>query len=130
MKKFLSVLALLFVCIGLVGCNSSSTATPSDVEKKIEAKESFIVVVTSTTCSYCEEYKPIVKKFTDDIKDASLMEVVIDKLDNDEKNDFIVKYAISGTPTTLFFKDGELKTMVARVLSENELEEMYNEYVK
>ena len=133
MKKLVSILSLFVLCIGLVACSSSSEvtkATPADVNTKIENKESFIVVVSSDTCSACQAYRPVIKEFINKVDDASLIEVVIDNLEGQEKNDFIIKYSITGTPTTLFFKDGELKTMVGHVISEPELEEMFNTYLK
>ena len=131
MKKIISILALLVLAIGIVGCSSSNTVSPADIDKKIENKESFIVIASSDTCSACKTYKPIVEEFTKKVEDASLVEVVIDKAQEDEDlGNFVLKYSITATPTTLFFKDGKLKTMVARVLTEGELENMYNQYVK
>ena len=131
MKKLFSFLILMALSIGLVACGSSNQIQPSDLAKKIENKESMIVEVSASTCSYCKQYEPIVAEFTKKNPDVTVLNIVLDKIkDPDEKSNFVLKYAITGTPTTLFFKDGELQSTVTRVLSLNELEEMYNEYVK
>jgi len=130
MKKLLSVLSLFVLVIGLVGCGSSSTATPGDVESKIENKESFIVVVSASTCSFCKDYEPIIEDFQKQETDVTVIEVVIDELDAEDRNPFVTKYNITGTPATLFFKDGELTSVRSGVLSLTELTNAFERYVK
>lgn len=74
--------------------------------EKITQKESFILTVTQTTCSHCHEFKPILNKV---MKENNLIAYELDllTLTQEELNkvkDFI---NISGTPTTLFYENGE-----------------------
>ena len=77
----------------------------SELKKKIKNKESFILLISQTTCSHCVSYKPV---FNDVLKEHKLKAYYIEKDllgvdDNSELNKII---EISGTPTTAFFVDG------------------------
>lgn len=133
MKKLLSLLAVFFLAIGIVGCSGSAVQStdPKGVNEKIEKKESFVLVASSTTCAYCKEYEPIVKEFTEKMPDVSVVKVDIDKIsDQTEKNDFITKFVISGTPTTIMINKGEVKMTKSGALTEAQLEELANQYLK
>lgn len=134
MKKILSILSVFILALTLVGCNSSKDikeVQPAEIQKKIDNKESFIAIVTQTTCTYCKEYTPIVADFVKKETKVDVVDVVNDKIDDEQARiDFMQKYAITGTPTTLFFKNGELKSMVTEVLTLEKLDELYNQYVK
>mgnify|MGYP003295257158 FL=1 len=77
----------------------------NELVKKIENKESFVLVYTQTTCSHCIEYKPILKKTLYKNKLYGY-EIVIDKLNTEEKAKLKDIANVSGTPTTIFIKDG------------------------
>ncbi len=76
-----------------------------ELVKKIENKDSFVLVYTQTTCSHCIEYKPILKKTLYKNKLYGY-EIVIDKLNTEEKAKLKDIANVSGTPTTIFIKDG------------------------
>ena len=77
----------------------------NELVKKIENKDSFVLVYTQTTCSHCIEYKPILKKTLYKNKLYGY-EIVIDKLNTEEKAKLKDIANVSGTPTTIFIKDG------------------------
>ena len=77
----------------------------NELVKKIENKDSFVLVYTQTTCSHCIEYKPILKKTLYKNKLYGY-EIVIDKLNTEEKAKIKDIANVSGTPTTIFIKDG------------------------
>lgn len=133
MKKILMSALALFVVITISACSGASgkDISPSQLNDKIAAKDTFIVVASQSTCGACKAYEPTVDEFMQKDKDTKLYDVVIDKISDDqEKNDFLTKYNITGTPTTLFFKNGELKTMVEGVISLDKLESLANQYTK
>lgn len=76
-----------------------------ELEKKIEAKESFVLVFTQTQCNHCHEYKPILKR-TLAKKEFYAYEIVLDNLTKKEKAKIKDIANVSGTPTTIFIKDG------------------------
>ncbi|WP_423364164.1 thioredoxin family protein [Mycoplasma sp. P36-A1] len=132
MKKLLSLLTVFFLAIAIVGCSKSSVEVvdPAKVTEKIDAKESFILVASSTTCEYCKQYEPIVKEFTDKKENVNVVKVEIDQIsDQSEKSNFINKFVISGTPTTIIISKGEVKMTKAGVLTEAELEDYTSQYI-
>jgi len=56
--------------------------------------------------------------------------VEISELSDEDRSAFVSKYSLNATPTTMFFKDGELVEMIAGGMSIEELESMYNRFLK
>ena len=90
--------------------------TWNDIEKKINKKEDFVLVLSQTTCSHCAEYKPILKEVTKKNK------VTIYYLDYDKYNEDKIKEILNtlnfdgGTPTTFFFKEGKEISLMSRLV--------------
>jgi predicted bacteriocin transport accessory protein len=131
MRKLLSILSVFALVFVLVGCGSNSVreVNPNDVQNKIDEGESFILVVSTTTCPFCEDFKPIMVEFSETDATTEIIEIFIDNQDEAERNAFVTRYNIAATPTTLFFRDGQLVNQVSRVLSLTELENMYHEFI-
>ena len=86
-----------------------------DAIKKIEDKETFILLVSQTTCSHCMEYKPILKKVLKE-KKLTAYYIEFDLLDDEEKKEFVKYVNFSSTPTTVFLKNGEETTAATRIV--------------
>ncbi len=73
--------------------------------EKCENKESFILVISQTTCSHCAEYKPRFKKI---LAKHKITAYYLEKdLLNEEEEAKLNEIAnISGTPTTVFIEEG------------------------
>lgn len=87
----------------------------ADLETKISNKETFILVISQTGCSHCEQYLPELDRTLKEINlEANVLNIT--NLTTDEKIT-LSKYAnFSGTPTTLFFTEGEEKTSLNRIV--------------
>ncbi len=87
----------------------------SDLETKIANKETFILVISQTGCSHCEQYLPELDRTLKELNiEANVLNIT--NLNTDEKIT-LSKYAnFSGTPTTLFFTEGEEKTSLNRII--------------
>ena len=83
-------------------------------EQKINNKDSFVLVFTQDGCSHCESYAPVLKevsnKYNIKIYDLNLTKV---KSTDIAKVNAIA--SISGTPTTIFYKNGEEETTLNRI---------------
>ena len=92
----------------------------SELKEKIENKDTFILVITQTTCSHCAEYKPTLKKvlYKYDIVGYFIEE---DKLSKQELGELKEIANTSGTPQTIFIKDGAEESTSTR-LSGNQQE--------
>ncbi len=86
-----------------------------ELQEKIDNKETFILLMSQTTCSHCAEYKPVFKKVLTKY-DITAYEISTDLLSKEE-NALIKDIAnISGTPTTVFIFDGEEKNTANRLV--------------
>lgn len=119
MKKIIiCFIALITLC--LTGCGKKLTTyhelSYDDFMKKIENKESFPLVVGSSQCSHCADFKITMEKF---IKDYQIEVYYIDvlSLTTEQYNEFVSYVNFGGsTPTTVFITDGEEKTIYNRIV--------------
>ena len=83
----------------------SHKITFSEYQEKINNKETFILVISQALCSHCQEYLP---KFYDIVNTYNLPGYEIDllTLSEDEYENILEITQSSGTPTTIFYKDG------------------------
>ncbi|MGL4382757.1 MAG: thioredoxin family protein, partial [Bacilli bacterium] len=125
MKRITKIMTLAFVLFSLIAC--SSKPNDKDITKKIDNKDSFILVAASTTCSACKQYEPILKDFSKQYPDIDVQIVHIDKLK--DSKEFQTKYNIEATPTTIYYKDGERKSTKVGLMSKAEIIELYDLYV-
>lgn len=78
-------------------------------DKMVSQKQDFILIATQTYCSHCHDYKPILNEV---LQDNNLIAYEIDLLtiSDEEKSLFKDQTNVTGTPTTLFYKNGELNS--------------------
>lgn len=88
-----------------------------DFKQMIDDKEDFILVVHQTGCPHCANYLPIVKKISNEYE-LDVYNINISDFSESERTKFNGIVHISGTPTTLFFFDGEERTPINRIVGE------------
>ncbi len=86
----------------------------NEVMDKIEKKESFVVLLSQTTCTHCMDFKPKLEKVANKYK-VSIYYLETDLLTEEEHNELKTHFSFSGTPTTVFITDGEEKTAANRI---------------
>jgi predicted bacteriocin transport accessory protein len=80
----------------------------SELQEKINNKETFILVLTQTNCSHCMEYKPTLKKVLAEYDVyAYELNIAEDKISKEDKAKLKEIANTSGTPTTVFIKEGQ-----------------------
>ena len=114
----LVTICVLGVGIGYLLFNSNNNLIKldySDLENKIENKEDFVVCISRTTCSHCNDYKPKLKKIANKYK-INIYYTDIDKYSKTELEKFnnLISFD-GGTPVTIFIKNGEEKTTATRI---------------
>lgn len=92
-----------------------------EVMEKIQNKESFILVVSQTTCLHCKEYKPVFKKMLKKNK-LTAYYIEYDLLSKEEKKEFVKYINFDSTPVTVFLKNGEESTTANRIVGAREEE--------
>ena len=123
MKNKKNIIMLVTICVLGVGIgyllfNSNNNLIKldySDLENKIENKEDFVVCISRTTCSHCNDYKPKLKKIANKYK-INIYYTDIDKYSKTELEKFnnLISFD-GGTPVTIFIKNGEEKTTATRI---------------
>ncbi len=98
-----------------------------ELEQKIQNKESFVLVYTQTTCGHCHEYKPILKRTLAKNKFYAY-EIVLDKLAKEDKTKINDIANVSGTPTTIFIKDGQEINTSSRLVGIQTEEKLTNKF--
>ena len=80
--------------------------TVSDLNKMINDKEDFILLISQTSCSHCISFKPILNKA---LKQEEIIgyELDVQKVSSSEKKEIFNKLDVSGTPTTQIYIDGK-----------------------
>lgn len=113
-KVLLGVLLILTVC--LTGCNYADYTEISfdEMNSKFEKNDTFVLVVGSSTCSACIQYKKTMQEIIKDYK-VEVFFIDINNLDENQYNDMQAKYRqydetsgryVIPTPTTVFIING------------------------
>ena len=86
----------------------------ADVIEKVENKESFVLLLSQTTCSHCMEFKPKLAKVAKQYK-MELYYIEVNLLDEKEREKFKEYFSYDATPTTIFVKEGVEATSANRI---------------
>ena len=147
-KKIVIVGIVLLMLVGMFGCSAKSQGSekkPSVEEtkevkeqdgirqldldqtfQKIDDKESFVFMVTQSTCTYCNSFKKTLVPFLKEHKDIPFYEIEIDMLGemkaDIEKNFAKLKKKVTefggGTPELFCYENGKLKKSASGEMSE------------
>lgn len=87
-----------------------------DVIEKLENKEDFVLLISQTQCSHCISYKPKLEDVANEHK-VMIYYIDVDLLEEEDYNELNsrISFASSGTPLTIFFKDGGEVTSATRI---------------
>ena len=126
-KNYLIISGIIFIVIiiGVIIWYSISVESKnfiklnySEVLEKVNNKESFILCVSASECIHCNSYRPKLKKISNDYN-IKIYYTDVDKFSFD-----------GGTPTTIFFKDGEEKTTATRIEGDISIERTIDKFKK
>ena len=82
--------------------------------EKIQNKDSFVLLMSQTTCSHCKDFKPKLARISKEYK-VNIYYIEIDLLTDEQNTELKSYFNFSGTPTTVFVKDGEEKSAATRI---------------
>jgi predicted bacteriocin transport accessory protein len=143
MKKKLMYILIFLLVVGIfviffIANKTSNKNSASDnvvfidvstLEKKIENKDTFVLVLTQDGCSHCQNYAPVLEsvaeKYNFKIYDLNLTNV-----DSSEVSRLNKIANVSGTPTTIFYKDGEEETTLNRISGETTEDKLVAKLIK
>ena len=128
MKKVL--ILVLFMLVFISGCGRRTTydeISYKEFKKLVEKKESFPLVIGSSTCSACSMFRPtmeaFITKYNIDVK-----YIDISKLTEDENGEFSSMVGFKSTPTTIFYVDGEQTSTYYRIVGSEDMNTVIEAY--
>lgn len=127
MKKILIILCALF----LVGCSNPkyTEISVTQFQEKLDAKESFILVIGSDTCSACKSYEPTMQKVMKDTN-LEIFYINLHVLSDEDYSKIYSSYVVTSTPTTFFFKDGVETSTYDRIVGAVDYDEVIKKLEK
>lgn len=136
MKKLLKVLYVLPLILLMVGCGKKgyNEIDFKTFENLVDKKESFVLVVGSSTCSACATYEVTMEKIISDYN-LDIKYIDVSKLTEKESSKLDAKTHYNySTPVTVFFKKGVLdnsSTLRGAHNSKNVIKKLTkNDYIK
>lgn len=97
---------------------------------KIDNEDSFILVVSQSTCSHCATYKPKLKKIASEYG-INIFYIDYDTESDDIQKKFLNDFKLSGsTPTTIFIKEGKEISLLNRLEGDLTVEKITNHFEK
>lgn len=137
MKK---ILICCLLCLGLMICGCSvkkdtyTILSYEQLTKKIENKETFPLVIGSSECSACANYEITMQSFIRE-HNVEVFEIDLSEISDEQYDKLKLEISFTGTPTTVFYKDGELTSFYNRIngsVSKGVVEDYFksNGYIK
>ena len=116
MKKLFKVSILVFIIFLVSGCNKSymKEISYSEYHDLLDNKESFILEIMRTDCSACVSFKPKITQVANDYK-IEVKYINTDNLSKEEVDKLYDETGISGTPTVIFYVNGNEETKSSRI---------------
>lgn len=108
MKKLLVIICLSFLLVGCGTKDPYKEVSYSELEKMVKNKESFVLVIGSSDCTHCVDYKKTMTTVVNKHK-VTIHYIDISKLDSKELAKLNNKFSFTGTPTTIFAEKGKEK---------------------
>lgn len=116
MKK-LKFFGLILVIFLISGCSNSNLEKISYKEYKnlIDDKETFILEVMKNDCSACISLKPRLEEVAKEYN-INIKYIDTSSLNENEYNEFNDMVYVKGTPTIIFYENGEEQSMATRIV--------------
>lgn len=132
MKKLGIIFLTIFIALGISGCQKYTTYTEVDYSQfkdKLEAKDTFVLVIGSATCSACKNYKITMDKVIKD-KQVEIFYIDLNKLSEEDYANMYSQFVTTTTPTTIFFKEGEQEPVINRIVGSADYDTVVKELSK
>lgn len=92
--------------------------TDDNTEQEIQSGKPVVIDFWATWCGPCKKLAPVI----DELATKYEGQVMIGKYNLDDDNDIAANYQISGLPTLLFFKNGEVVKRLVGARPASEIE--------
>ena len=132
-KKILLVVLFVFLLSGC-GKNNLKELSFSEFKTKLNNKDTFFVEIVQDGCSHCHNFTPVLKEVLNEY-DVVGYQLNMSNLSEEEMEEFDSMYTVTGTPTTIFIKNGVETSIMSRINGEVTKDKIIsklkqNEYIK
>lgn len=124
MKKRKLWIFLTVIMIGILtmtGCTEKKghleSITFENYQQLIENKESFALEVMSTDCTHCQSLKPKLQNVINEYG-ITIKTINLENLTSEEYQTFTSIIGSRATPTIIFYKKGEEKSVATRIVGD------------
>lgn len=115
MRKIMTFICCLLLCVSLSGCTSTKNSTgiietsATEVLKKLQRDDNtFMLFLTTSKCYSCEEYMKMLEKLQEE-QPFDIYYIVIDNEDQDKMEELKIMIGdYADLPMTYYFNKGEL----------------------
>lgn len=95
--------------------------TYNEFENKIKNKDSFVLLMWQTGCGHCTSFEPTLNKVISNYN-LEIYSINLKNLSDEENSKIENKTYVTGTPTTVVFKDGVTQTK--KLIGNKDIEEV------
>ncbi len=106
MKKLLLAVTVIFIICGCSSKQTLQTISYNELKEKINDKESFVLYIHKTGCTYCENYEPTLVKVLNE-KRITAYSINTATLTKSEEASLKKKVDLKGTPTLIYINQGK-----------------------
>lgn len=131
MKRAFILLTVLLLCLS--GCSRQVSGKLSEINcrraiEMMDDRQSFVLVLVSSTCDKCEEYRQVFIKLFE-TKPVVIYYIDTDKQQLEDLNDLVFNYLYKGSnvPSTYIIEDGKMKEMKEETIPIGELKAWFLE---
>lgn len=110
----LVILVGAFIADRILSKNYFKELKYDEVIEKVENKDSFVLLISQTTCTHCISYKPKLEEVANKYK-IDIYYIESNLLNDEERDKFTSYINFSTTPVTVFIKNGEETTVANRI---------------
>ena len=118
MKKIGLIAMVILGLFGITGCQKYTTYTEisyQQLKEKMDAKDTFVLVVGSATCTACSNYKMTMEQVIK-AKQVEIFYIDLNKLTSEEDAKLYSEFVVTSSPTTIFFDKGEQEPVINRIV--------------
>ncbi len=123
----LIILAGAIVADRILGKSYFKEIKYNKVVEKIKRKESFVLLLSQTTCSHCLQYKPKLEAVANEYQ-VEVYYIETDLLDSEVRDELKKYFNYTGTPTTIFVINGEEKSAATRINGDASKDKIINKF--
>ena len=129
LKKVVYILILIPLLFIISGCGNKTydEITYKELNNMLADKESFVLFIGSTTCTHCDAYKVTLNKVIEEYN-VDVKYIDIYKISENKVSSLQAKFPFTGTPTTVFIKNGEEESTFNRIEGEASYSEVVDAF--